>query len=206
MAETPKPFFDKLVADLSTDLDCDMETIAASLAYMLQKDRPLEATPEPKHKPRQDRDPRKSRDNDRGDRNRDPRSRDSRDSRPNRDSRDRDSKPAQPRESKRRTARDPNVAMQQYRLEVGREHAVTPGDIVGAIANEADIDSSYIGGINIQDDYSTVELPDGMPKEILDHLKKVRVRNHPMNISVAGETAPSHDSPKPKRKPKPNKD
>ena len=125
---------------------------------------------------------------------------------PSRDSRGRDSRPSQPRESKRRSARDPNVAMQQYRLEVGREHSVTPGDIVGAIANEADIDSSYIGGINIQDDYSTVELPEGMPKEILNHLKKVRVRNHPMNISIAGQAAPAHDSGKPKRKSKPKKD
>ena len=158
--------------------------------------RPLEVAPEPKHKPRQDRDRgnlqdnrRSSRDNDR---HRNPRSRDSqRDSRPNRDSKDRE-----PRESKRRSSRtDPNVVMQQYRLEVGREHQVTPGDIVGAIANEADIDSAYIGGINIQDDYSTVELPDGMPKEIFNHLKKVRVRNHPMHISIVGKDA-SADEPR----------
>ena len=190
IAETPKPFFENLLTELSTELDCDIQQIAASFAYMLQKERPLEVAPEPKHKPRQDRDRgnlqdnrRSSRDNDR---HRNPRSRDSqRDSRPNRDSKDRE-----PRESKRRSSRtDPNVVMQQYRLEVGREHQVTPGDIVGAIANEADIDSAYIGGINIQDDYSTVELPDGMPKEIFNHLKKVRVRNHPMHISIVGKDA-----------------
>jgi len=207
MAETPKPFFDQLISELTTELECDAQQIAASFAYMLQKDRPLEVPPEPKHKPRQDRDRDNRRDSRDGGRDsrRDSRSgsrSDSRDNRPSRDSRDqRDNKP---RESKRRASKtDPSVVMQTYRLEVGREHAVSPGDIVGAIANEADIDSAYIGGINIQDDYSTVELPDGMPKEIFEHLKKVRVRNHPIRISIEGQGASSDE---PKRKPKPKKD
>ncbi len=219
IAETPKPFFDELITELTAELECDAQQIAASFAYMLQKERPLEVAPEPKHKPHQDRDRdrdgrRDSRDGGRDSR-RDSRSDsrpgsrpDSRDSRPSRDSRDQgDSKP---RESKRRASKvDPSIVMQKYRLEVGREHQVTPGDIVGAIANEADIDSAYIGGINIQDDYSTVELPDGMPKEIFDHLKKVRVRNHPIRISIEGKGAPSAEpasETKPKRKPKPKKD
>ena len=219
IAETPKPFFDELITELTAELECDAQQIAASFAYMLQKERPLEVAAEPKHKPHQDRDRdrdgrRDSRDGGRDSR-RDSRSDsrpgsrpDSRDSRPSRDSRDQgDSKP---RESKRRASKvDPSIVMQKYRLEVGREHQVTPGDIVGAIANEADIDSAYIGGINIQDDYSTVELPDGMPKEIFDHLKKVRVRNHPIRISIEGKGAPSAEpasETKPKRKPKPKKD
>jgi ATP-dependent RNA helicase DeaD len=207
IAETPKPFFDDLISELTAELECDAQQIAASFAYMLQKDRPLEVAPEPKHKPRQDRDRDRDRDSRRDSRDggRDSR-RDSRpgsrDSRPSRDSRGQgDSKP---RESKRRASKvDPSIVMQKYRLEVGREHSVTPGDIVGAIANEADIDSAYIGGINIQDDYSTVELPGGMPKEVFDHLKKVRVRNHPIQISIEGKGAPSDE---PKRKPKPKKD
>lgn len=219
IAETPKPFFDELITELTAELECDAQQIAASFAYMLQKERPLEVAPEPKHKPHQDRDRdrdgrKDSRDGGRDSR-RDSRSDsrpgsrpDSRDSRPSRDSRDQGD--GKPRESKRRASKvDPSIVMQKYRLEVGREHQVTPGDIVGAIANEADIDSAYIGGINIQDDYSTVELPDGMPKEIFDHLKKVRVRNHPIRISIEGKGAPSAEpasEAKPKRKLKPKKD
>jgi len=210
MAETPKPFFDQLITELATELECDAQQVAATFAYMLQKDRPLEVAPEPKHKPRQDRDRDNRRDSRDGGRDsrRDSRS-DSRgsrsDSRDNRSSRDsRDQRDNKPRESKRRASKtDPSVVMQTYRLEVGREHSVSPGDIVGAIANEADIDSAYIGGINIQDDYSTVELPDGMPKEIFEHLKKVRVRNHPIRISIEGQGASSDE---PKRKSKPKKD
>jgi len=193
MSETPKPFFDELINELTTELNCDAQQIAASFAYMLQKDRPLEVPPEPKHKAR-DRDNRRDRD-DRRDSRSDSRS-DSRNDRGRKDNKSRE-----PRESKRRSGSkvDANIAMQTYRLEVGREHQVTPGDIVGAIANEADIDSAYIGGINIQDDYSTVELPDGMPKEVFNHLKKVRVRNHPMHMSLMKGDKPSQDSDGPRK-------
>lgn len=193
MAETPKPFFDQLIGELTEELNCDAQQIAASFAYMLQKERPLEVPPEPKKKPRQERENRRDRD-------------DKRDSRDNRSRKD--SKGREPRESKRRTSKvDPSIVMQTYRLEVGREHQVTPGDIVGAIANEADIDSAYIGGINIQDDYSTVELPDGMPKEIFNHLKKVRVRNHPIRMSLVGDGKTSQDDepPKPRKRKAPAK-
>jgi ATP-dependent RNA helicase DeaD len=76
--------------------------------------------------------------------------------------------------------------MDRFRVEVGHLHKVKPGNIVGAIANEADIDSKYIGRINIFDDYSLVDLPEGMPKELLNELKKVRVVGQRLNISQLG--------------------
>ena len=54
---------------------------------------------------------------------------------------------------------------------------------MGAIANEAGIEGRYIGRIEIHDDYSTVDLPDQMPPEIFQHLKRVRVRQQMLNIS-----------------------
>ena len=77
----------------------------------------------------------------------------------------------------------PDLAMVRYRLEVGHAHGVTPSHIVGAIANEAGIDSKFIGRIELYDEHSTVDLPDGMPPEILKHLRKVRVRQFPLNMS-----------------------
>jgi ATP-dependent RNA helicase DeaD len=62
---------------------------------------------------------------------------------------------------------------------------VQPGNIVGAIANEADLESRYIGRIDIRDDYSLVDLPEGMPREILDHLKKVRVAGQQLRMRRA---------------------
>jgi len=73
--------------------------------------------------------------------------------------------------------------MERYRLEVGHVNEVKPGNIVGAIANEAGIDSQYIGQIYIEADYSLVDLPEGMPKDIFNDLKKVRVCGFPMKIS-----------------------
>ena len=58
-----------------------------------------------------------------------------------------------------------------------------PGNIVGAIANEAGMDSQYIGRINIHDDYSLVDLPEGMPKEIFNILKYVWVAGQQLKIS-----------------------
>ncbi len=89
---------------------------------------------------------------------------------------------AQP-ESKRQSGGD-DVGMETYRVAVGNEHQVKPGNIVGAIANEAGIDSKYIGRIQIFDNYSLVDLPEGMPKEMLQHLKKVWVAGQELRISL----------------------
>jgi ATP-dependent RNA helicase DeaD len=81
---------------------------------------------------------------------------------------------------------------------VGREHGVEPKHIVGAIANEAGIESQYIGHIKLFDTYSTIDLPEGMPKDIYKHLKRVWVCGRQLNISLLGE-------PKKGRKPKVSK-
>ena len=79
-----------------------------------------------------------------------------------------------------------------------RRDGVKPGDIVGAIANEAGIESRYIGHIRLHDDHSTVDLPEGMPPEMLQHLQTVRVRNQPMYLKLAGPDAgvPGQEKPR----------
>ncbi|MEO6263870.1 MAG: DEAD/DEAH box helicase [Luteimonas sp.] len=95
---------------------------------------------------------------------------------------DDDAPPARPR----RDASTSDVGMETFRIEVGHAHGVQPGNIVGAIANEADLESRYIGRIDIRDDYSLVDLPAGMPREILEHLKKVRIAGRPLRLQRAG--------------------
>jgi ATP-dependent RNA helicase DeaD len=110
---------------------------------------------------------------------------------------------------KPRRERAPEAGMERYRIEVGHQHQVKPGNIVGAIANEADIDSKFIGRIEIFDDHSLVDLPEGMPKELLGPLRKVRVAGQQLNMSLAGgerevagrkpaASAPSASRPGPK--------
>jgi ATP-dependent RNA helicase DeaD len=77
----------------------------------------------------------------------------------------------------------PPEGMERFRIEVGHDHEVQPGNIVGAIANEAGIDAEHIGHIDIRDNHSFVDLPLGMPKDIFNDLKKVWVCNQQLNIS-----------------------
>lgn len=153
-------FFNDLLAEYSHKNDVSPEEIASALAYLLQKERPLQAVfTDIKPERGFDRGERSDR-GDRGERG----ARSGRE-RPMRDS-----------------ARDEN--MQRYRIEVGRNHEARPGDIVGAIANEAGISSSNIGHIKLFDEFSTVDLPKALSGDVIAQLRKVRVRNRPLEISV----------------------
>lgn len=77
--------------------------------------------------------------------------------------------------------------MQTYRIAVGRKDGVKPGNIVGAITNEAGLDGQYIGNISIENTYSLVDLPAGMPDDILTGLKTVRVCGKKLDISLSNE-------------------
>jgi ATP-dependent RNA helicase DeaD len=81
----------------------------------------------------------------------------------------------------------PDAGFETFRIEVGETHGVKPGNIVGAIANEAGLDSKNIGRVDIRDDYSLVDLPDGMPAEIFKHLKKVWVSGQQLRITRGGD-------------------
>jgi ATP-dependent RNA helicase DeaD len=74
-------------------------------------------------------------------------------------------------------------AMETFRVEVGHINQVKAGNLVGAIANEAGISGSRIGRISIYEDYSTIDLPAGMPHAMFHELKKVRVAGQQLNIS-----------------------
>ncbi|MCU7553020.1 DEAD/DEAH box helicase [Alteromonas sp. ASW11-19] len=89
-----------------------------------------------------------------------------------------------------RAKRSPEAGMQRYRIDVGHSHGAKPGNIVGAIANEADISSKNIGAIEIFDKFSTVDLPEGMPKETQDLLQGTRVAGQRLNIREWSDTPP----------------
>ncbi len=91
--------------------------------------------------------------------------------------------PSKDRAPKRDKSRAGSVEMELFRIEVGHKDGVKPGNIVGAIANETGIDGEHIARIKIEDTFSTVELPAGMPKDLFQALKKVRVAGKPLNIS-----------------------
>ncbi len=105
--------------------------------------------------------------------------------------------PDRPRKVKAPTTRTgtprPDIGMEHFRIEVGHSHGVKPGNIVGAIANEAGLDHEYIGRIAIHPAYSTVELPEGMPADILRMLQKVRVAGQQLRMSRLDSTRQPRD-------------
>jgi ATP-dependent RNA helicase DeaD len=112
----------------------------------------------------------------------------------------REPKPRAERPKREQAPRDPNspqLPMRTYRIEVGHQHGVQPGNIVGAIANEADLEARYIGRIDIRDDFTLVDLPEGMPPELLQHMQKVRVASRPLRMRLADDA--DIDAPKRKR-------
>ena len=78
-------------------------------------------------------------------------------------------------------------ALVRYRIAVGRQHGASPKEIVGAIANEGGIEGKYIGQIHLFDDFSTVELPANLPPELLGLLKRTRVRQCALDIRPLSE-------------------
>ena len=96
---------------------------------------------------------------------------------------DRPQFPRKPREP-----HTPDPGMETFRIEVGYDHGVKPGNIVGAIANEADLSSKNMGRIQIFEDHSLVDLPSGMPPDIMAHLKTVWCAGQQLRITRDGDS------------------
>lgn len=166
-------FMREAVAQLCQQLEVDTDLLAAALLHQVQQERPLQL-PAIQERVRDERSERSERSSDRGaDRG---------------ERRSRESRPMPASLGSAEALKDnPDLKMCRYVIDVGRENGVGVGNIVGAIANEANIDSRYIGAIQLYDSVTTVDLPDGMPKDVLQHLKKVRVCGKPLNIREAGD-------------------
>ena len=90
--------------------------------------------------------------------------------------------------------------MEIFRIEVGHKHEVKPSNIVGAIANEAGVNAEHIGHIDIKDNYSFIELPEGMPKDVLNDLKKTTINGQKLKISRFDSSLTNLDIKKNKKK------
>ncbi|MGP1933554.1 MAG: DEAD/DEAH family ATP-dependent RNA helicase [Arsenophonus sp. NC-XBC3-MAG3] len=152
-----------LLTKLVSDDDLDMETLASALLKMAQGDRPLILPADPVRRVKREF-----------------------------NSRDRHYRNNTTSERARTPHRERfDVGdMELYRIEVGRDDGIEVRHIVGTIANEVDINSRYIGNIKLYASYSTIELPKGMPKELLNHLTRTRILNKPMQLQFLGEAQP----------------
>ncbi len=155
-------FYQKMVESIESEQNIPAIEIAAGLAKLLQGDVPFFLDEKPI---------KKAEFSDRGgDRNR------------------REKSDRSPR-GRRQTP--PNEGMERFRIEVGRQHGVKPGNIIGCIANEAGLDGEFIQKLNIEDDYSLVDLPSQMPKDIFNELKKAWVCGQQLKIARIKDVAHS---------------
>jgi ATP-dependent RNA helicase DeaD len=161
-------YFKAMITSWIDETDQSLMDIAASLALMAQQDKPLQLPKDPEFKPkRRERDDRGDR-GERGDRGR----------------------RGEGRGEDRSRRRELSYDAKTYRLDVGRRDKVEPGSIVGAIANEGGIEGRFINNISIRENFTLVDLPQGMPADIFNHLKKTRVKGRPLNIREWAEEAP----------------
>ncbi|NQZ27105.1 MAG: DEAD/DEAH box helicase [Colwellia sp.] len=179
----------EIVEAMAAESEVSMIDLAAALLFQKQMKQPLQPKEDPK--PRRDareRNDRNDRGNDRNSRGNDRNSRgNDRNSRGN----DRNSRGTREERPRKEKVNRNDVDWQTYRLEVGKEHGARPGDIVGAIANEISLDSSYIGAINLHEKHSFVQLPKGIPTDLFNQLKGVRVRRQPLAITTSDEVVVS---------------
>jgi len=176
-------FFQQIIQSYLEEHDADPIQLAGALAYMAQKGKPLILQEGSKRSSKESR---------------------VASERPTRERQSKSLRPSSKDDLPKSKRGNPKVPKDNYRIEVGRDHNVMPGDIVGAIANEADVEPRNIGHIEIQGDHSYIELPVGMPKVVFESLKKIRVRNQPLNIErtdhVAKPAATSAQPAKGKKK------
>ncbi len=169
-------FYQNIVKELEAESELDLDQIAATLAFLVQRDRPLLSTPNaiPELAFSEQSDTR------RGKQRRAPSDR--RKAEPG----NTDRKQGKRKQSGDQAANQP--PMVSYRIEVGSDHGAMAKHIVGAIANEAGVESKYIQNVSIQNDHSTVDLPDGMPKEIKKHLQGVWVKGQKLHLRELTDT------------------
>jgi ATP-dependent RNA helicase DeaD len=192
LADADLDIFHQVIEQYRSEHDADISGIAAALAFMAQGDVPLllKKPSKPERKPKERTEGRER------DQNRER----SREKRPLRESAP---------ERKRSPRKDQDLeGTEAYRIEVGSEHGVQPANIVGAICNEAGLDSQYIMNLEIFDTYSTMRLPEGMPRDVFRDLKKAWVCGKQLQIKSLDKAEKKKtfkgksSEGKPRRKPK----
>ena len=87
----------------------------------------------------------------------------------------------------RRGRRGHEAGMARLYVGVGREAGIRPGDLVGAIANEAKINSNLIGAIHIEDRFSLVDVPEHLARGIMGVLERTRIKGRKVGVRLFRE-------------------
>ncbi len=83
--------------------------------------------------------------------------------------------------------RSQDNGMARLFLNVGRDQNIKPGDVLGAIAGESGISGRMIGSIDMYDKYTFVEVPEDCAGEVLECMKRVKIRGKNVRMELANE-------------------
>lgn len=75
-----------------------------------------------------------------------------------------------------------SIKMVRYRLSVGIKHLITLENLKQVLVEESGVDVNNIKNVKIRDDFTLVELPDGMPPDIFQHLRTVTINHYELDI------------------------
>lgn len=186
--------FKNLISEYATETGKPIEMIAAAIAQMGQQGRPFLLKDRPRRK-EYDREEGRSSGRDGG--------RFERNDRGDRYGRDRneqggggggggdfDQRPRRGGKGEGRVLGPPEQGMERFRIEVGWNDGVKPGNIVGAVANEGGLSGEDIGPIKISDSFSTIDLPAGLHRDVQLRLQQTWVAGRQLKLSRAGEARP----------------
>jgi len=181
LAQGASDFHRKAVQEVALETDADLLSIAAAIASLVEGGAPVQSSaPAQSYAP-----PTREHAREHGDEPRKPR-------------REREPAADLPAMADDGYAFEDDGKQITWRLEVGQRHGATPGNIVGAIANEARLSGQQINGVDVRATYSLVRLPAMLPKAVIERLAKVRIRGQALAIDA--DNAPPAIRPKPHRK------
>ena len=186
LAAGPADFYRKAVQEIALETGADLVGVAAAIASMVEGNAPVKSSA-----PGQDYSAstfERSHDSDDG---------------PRKPRREREPSPDLPPVADNDFAFEDDGKQITWRLAVGLQHGAQPGNIVGAIANEARLAGPQINGVDIRGSYSLVRLPANLSKSVIERLSKVRVRGQALNLEESNAPPSSRDEHTPYAKSKP---
>ena len=77
------------------------------------------------------------------------------------------------------------AGMTRLFINVGRQAGIRPMDVVGAIANEAQIPGKAIGQIEIGDRHTFVDVPEPVAERVVAALSHTRLRGRAVHVEIA---------------------
>ncbi len=177
LAGGPADFFRKAVQEVALETGADLLSVAAAIATLVEGGAPVKSSaPTQTYTPSAER----------GD-----------DAAARKPRREREPAPDLPKVDEGDYAFEDDGKQITWRLAVGHRNGANPGNIVGAIANEARLQGPQINGVDVRETFTLVRLPAALSQAVIDRLSKVRIRGQALNLEASSVP---RGKPKPHRK------